>query len=203
MLQEPVRTIGFFCPSCRQAVIVERSAFQLAASQSKVDCPCGATALRIELLSDKVRLTVPCLFCEENHAVSCSAHAFLHEKTIAFSCGVSGLDCCYVGEREPVYAAMRRLEETVDGLESEAASSGMFMNEVVMGEILEELRDIGQREAIACTCGSKHFSLKVNFSSVELLCSQCGGALKIQATTLADIDELCCKTSLTIRGRKP
>ena len=202
MLQEPVRTIGFFCPSCRQAVIVERSAFQLAASNSKVDCPCEASSLQVEILNDKVRLTVPCLFCEEDHTVTCSAHAFLHEKTIAFSCGTSGLDCCYVGEGDLVFAAMRRLEETVDGLESEAASTGMFMNEVVMEEILEELRDIGQREAISCTCGSKQFALKVSYSSVELVCSQCGGALKIPATTLADIEDLCCKSSLTIHGRK-
>lgn len=201
MLQEPVRTIGFFCPSCRQAVIVERSAFQLAASNSKVECPCEVSSLQVEMFNDKVRLTVPCLFCEEDHTVTCSAHAFLQEKIIAFSCGVSGLDCCYVGEEDLVFAAMRKLEETVDGLESEAASTGMFMNEVVMEEILEELRDIGQREAISCTCGSKQFSLKVSYSSVELLCSQCGGALKIPATTLADIEELCCKSSLTIRGR--
>jgi len=201
MLQEPVRTIGFICPSCRQAVIVERSAFQLVASNSKVDCPCGASSLQVEMQNDKVRIDVPCLFCEENHSVSCSVHAFLQEKTIAFSCGASGLDCCYVGEQEPVFAAIRRLEETVDCLESEAASSGMFMNEVVMQEVLEELRDIGQREAISCTCGSKQFNLNVNYSSVELLCSQCGGALKIPATTLSDIEDLCCKPSLTIRGR--
>ena len=36
------------------------------------------------------------------------------KKTLAFSCAHSGLDCCYVGEQEAVFAAMRRLEETVD-----------------------------------------------------------------------------------------
>lgn len=202
MLQETMRTIGFFCPSCRQAVIVDRSAFQLLASQSTIDCPCGASALHVELQNDKVKLTAPCLFCEENHTVACSAHAFLQEKTMAFSCGVSGLDCCYVGERGAVYAAMNRLQETVDGLESEAASSGIFLNEMVMEEILEELRDIGQREGISCTCGSKQFALKVNYSSVELSCASCGGTLKIPATTLSDIDDLCCKPVLTIRAKK-
>jgi len=203
MLKDPKRTIGFFCPSCRQAVIAERSAFQLAASHSKLDCPCGASSLQVEILNDKVRITAPCLFCEEDHVVTCSAHAFLHEKTIAFSCGVSGLDCCYVGEEGPVFAAMERLQETVDGLEAEAASSGMFLNQVVMEEILEELRDIGQRQGISCTCGSKEWSLKVNYSSVELGCARCGGALKIPAATLSDIDDLCCKATLCIHGKAP
>jgi hypothetical protein len=124
----------------------------------------------------------------------------LHEKTIAFSCGVSGLDCCYVGEKEPVFAAMRRLEETVDLLEAEAASDGMFLNDLVMEEILGELRDIGEREGISCTCGSKEWSLQVNYSAVEIICTRCGGTLKIPATTLSDIEDLCCKPLLTIRG---
>lgn len=201
MLNEPKRTIGFFCPFCRQPVIAERSAFQLAASQSKLDCPCGSSSLQIEFLSDKVRLTVPCLFCEQNHTVTCSAHAFLQEKTVAFSCGISGLDSCYIGEKEAVFSAMRRLEETVDVLEREAASDGMFLNDVVMEEILSELRDIGKRKGISCSCGSKSWSLKVNYSSVEVICGNCGGALKIPATTLSDIDDLCCKQVLTIRGK--
>jgi hypothetical protein len=202
MLQDPKRTIGFICPSCRQAVILERSAFQLAASHSTLECPCHASCLEVELVNDKVKLTVPCLFCEQNHVVTCSAHAFLHEKTIAFSCGASGLDCCYVGENESVYAAMRRLEETVDELEEEAGSSGMFLNDVVMEEILSEVRDIAQREGISCTCGSKEWSLKVNYSSVELVCNHCGGGLKIPAATLSDLEDLCCKPILTIHGAK-
>lgn len=202
MLNDPKRTIGFFCPTCRQAVIVERSAFQLAASQSKIDCPCGNSSLLIEFIHDKVRLMVPCLFCETQHTVSCSSHAFMHEKMIAFSCGLSGLDCCYVGEKEPVFAAMQRLEETVDLLEAEAASEGVFLNDLVMQEILAELRDIGQRDGISCTCGSKEWSLKVNCSSVEVTCAHCNGILKIPATTHYDIEELCCKPVLIIRGKE-
>ncbi|MDF2838887.1 MAG: hypothetical protein K0S60_590, partial [Evtepia sp.] len=90
--------------------------------------------------------------------------------------------------------------ETVDVLEAEAAADCMFLNDVVMEEILAELRDIGQRDGISCTCGSKEWSLKVNYSSVEVICAKCGGGLKIPATTLSDIDDLCCKPVLTIRG---
>ena len=154
-------------------------------------------------MGDQVKLTVPCLFCEQEHTVSCSTAAFLHEKTLAFSCAKSGLDCCYVGQEEPVFAAMKRLEETVDVLESEAGAQGTFLNDLVMEEILGELRDIGRRGGIRCTCGSKAWKLKVNYSSVELVCAQCGGALKIPAATMSDIEDLCCKPTLTIRGKGP
>ena len=151
MIEDAKRSIAFLCPVCRQSVILERTVFQLAASGSRLPCPCGKSALTVSLMGDQVRLTVPCLFCEQEHIVSCSTAAFLQEKTLAFSCANSGLDCCYVGEEASVFAAMRRLEETVDVLESEAGAQGTFLNDLVMEEILGELRDIGRRnQNIVC-----------------------------------------------------
>lgn len=202
MVQETKRFLSYICPRCMQSVIVERDLFSLAAAPAHVRCPCGKSELAVEFKPSRVELTVPCLFCGREHTVSCSSHAFVREKALAFSCAASGLDCCYVGEEEPVFAAMRRLEETVDALESEAGAQGTFLNDMVMEEILEELRDIGLRDGISCTCGCRSWKLKINYSSVELFCAQCDGALKIPAATLTDIEDLCCKPILTIRGKK-
>ena len=189
MIEDAKRSIAFLCPSCRQPVILERSVFQLAAAGGKLPCPCGKSSVRIDLMGDRVNLTVPCLFCEQEHTVTCSTHAFLTEKCLAFSCANSGLDCCYVGEEEPVFAAMKRLEETLDVLEAEAGSEGTFLNDLVMEEVLGELRDSGQRGGISCT--------------VELFCARCGGALKLPAATMSDLEDLCCKPTLLIRGDQP
>ncbi|MEG2001363.1 MAG: hypothetical protein RR053_08240, partial [Evtepia sp.] len=153
MVEDTKRTIAFICPSCRQTVILERSVFRLAASRNQLPCPCGESALDIEIQGDHLALSIPCLFCEKTHKVTCSLQAFLHEKTLAFSCATSGLDCCYVGEEGAVFAATKRLEETVNRLESAAAADGMFLNDIVMEEILSELCDIGKRDGISCTCG--------------------------------------------------
>jgi hypothetical protein len=203
MVEDAKRSIAFICPACRQPVIAERTMFQLAAANSRIACPCGKSEIDVELMGNQVRLTVPCLFCDESHTVTCSTAAFLGKKALAFSCGNSGLDCCYVGEENAVFAAMKRLEETVDVLESEAGAQGTFLNDLVMEEILGELKDIAQRDGISCTCGCRRWKLQVNFSSVELFCAQCGGALKIPAATLSDIEDLCCKPTLTIRGKDP
>ena len=109
MVEEPKRTLAYLCPECRQPVLAEKTVFSLAAGPSSVPCPCGKSALKIDMLGDHVNLTVPCLLCEKEHSVSCSTHAFLHEKALAFACAASGLDCCYVGEEGAVFAAMRRL----------------------------------------------------------------------------------------------
>ena len=181
MVEEAKRTIAYLCPECRQAVVAEKTVFSLAAAPGKIPCPCGKSALKTEMMGDRVKLTVPCLFCGREHTVTCSTHAFLHEKTLAFSCAASGLDCCYVGEEGPVFAAMERLEEAVDKMEAAAGEKGTFLDEIIMHEVLSELRDIAQRGGISCACGSREWRLQVNFSSVDLICGRCGAALRIPA----------------------
>ena len=202
MVEEAKRTIAYLCPACHQAVVAEKTVFSLAAAPGKIPCPCGKSALKTEIVGDRVKLTVPCLFCEKEHTVTCSTHAFLHEKALAFACAASGLDCCYVGEEGPVFAAMERLEEAVDKLEAAAGEKGAFLDEIIMHEILSELRDIAQRGGISCTCGSKEWRLQVNFSSVDLICGHCGRALRIPAATADDLEDLCCKNTLHIKGKE-
>lgn len=201
MAEEGKRTIAYLCPECRQTVAVERSVFQLAAAPSELPCPCGKSAVRTEMMGERCRLTVPCLFCGKEHTVNCATRAFLHEKCLAFSCAASGLDCCYVGEEDAVFAAMRRLEEALDKLEGEADARGSFLDEIIMHEVLSEVKDIAQRGGISCTCGSKKWSLQVNYSSVDLKCAQCGGVLRLPAATASDLEDVCCKYTLTIKKK--
>ena len=134
--------------------------------------------------------------------MACSTHAFLHEKALAFSCAASGLDCCYVGEEGPVFAAMERLEEAVDKLEAASGERGAFLDEIIMHEILSELKDIAQRNGISCTCGSNRWTFQVNYSSVDLICRDCGAQMRIPAATADDLDDICCKTTLLLRGKE-
>ena len=201
MLQDTKRFISYICPHCRQSVIVERSVFSIAASPVHIKCPCGKSELRAEMLGDQVELEVPCLFCGHEHRVSCSSKAFLYQKALAFSCAASGLDCCYVGEEGPVFAALQRLEEAVDKLEAASGEKGAFLDELVMQEVLSELKEIAQRDGISCTCGSHRWKLQVNFSSIDLFCADCGGAMRIPAATASDIDDICCKNKLVIHGQ--
>ena len=201
MVEESKRTLAYICPSCRQAVIAERSVFQLAASANAIPCPCGKSALRVEMMGDRVKLTVPCLFCESDHTVACSSKAFLHEKTLAFACAASGLDCCYAGEEAPVFAAMKRLEEAVDKLERDTGEKGAFLDELVMHEVLSELKEIAQRDGISCACGSRKWKLQVNYSSIDLFCADCGAAMRIPAATASDIDDICCRNTMVIHGK--
>ena len=201
MQQDTKRYLSYICPRCRQSVIVERDLFSLAASTAHIKCPCGKSELTVDFQPSRVRLTVPCLFCGREHEVSCPTHAFVRERALAFSCAASGLDCCYVGEEGPVFAALQRLEEAVDKLEAASGEKGAFLDELVMQEVLSELKEIAQRDGISCTCGSHRWKLQVNFSSIDLFCADCGGAMRIPAATASDIDDICCKNKLVIHGQ--
>ena len=207
---EQTRFISYLCPKCRQSVIVEREVFALAASPTHIKCPCGQSELTVEFLPQRVHLSVPCAFCGRDHLVSCPTHSFLREKALAFSCAASGLDCCYVGEEGPVYAATARLERAVDKLEhpdsspeaGESEEQKPFLDPVIMEEVLSEIKDIAARGGVSCTCGSKRWTFQVNYSSVDLICRDCGAEMRLPAATADDLDDICCKTKLLIRGKE-
>lgn len=199
--QEQMRTIAYICPHCRQTVIADKSLFSLAAAPTKIPCPCGKSELEIEFLPDRVRLNVPCLFCGHEHRVTCATTAFVREKALAFSCAASGLDCCYVGEEQAVYAAAVRLERATDKLAQAQGEEQVFLDELVMHEVLSELKEIAGRGGVSCTCGSRQWDFRINYSSIDLLCTKCGAQMRIPAATADDIDDICCKTSLLIHGR--
>lgn len=201
-MRESMRTLAYICPVCRQPVIIARSAFQLAASSSELPCPCGRSSLRIALDGERARLSVPCLPCGRDHTVVCSVSALMRERVLALSCAATGLDCCYIGDEGPVFAAMKRLEGAADKLEADAEARGTFLDELVMHEVLSELKEIAARDGISCACGSHRWKLQVNFSSIDLFCADCGAAMRIPAATADDIDDICCRTKLLIHGGK-
>jgi translation initiation factor 2 beta subunit (eIF-2beta)/eIF-5 len=53
---------------------------------------------------------------------------------------------------------------------------------------------------VCCTCGSREWKLRVQYSSIRLECQNCGGTLRLSAATMDDLEDLCSKTELVIQG---
>ena len=78
-------------------------------------------------MGDRVKLTVPCLFCGKDHSVICSSHAFLHQQAAGLLLRRSPVwTAATWGRREPVFAALKRLEEAVDKLEPKRRGEGQL-----------------------------------------------------------------------------
>ena len=195
---EELRSFGYICPVCGKAVMGSRSAFALSAAAARIGCECGKSELDAETDGVRFRLSVPCALCGGTHTAECDAEAILRGRGIGLACPETKQICCYAGETEQV---RRSLEELAIRSEKEkVAGEEAFTDNVIMYEVLSELRDIAGRGGISCTCGSRDYTIQVRRCAVDLICKRCGGKLRLGAATDEDLDALCCQMTLTIKG---
>ncbi|MBR2131899.1 MAG: hypothetical protein IJ955_05040 [Oscillospiraceae bacterium] len=198
-MAESKRAFGYICPSCGKSVYAERTEFALNASAVAVVCDCGKSELTAETDGTTFRITVPCGVCGEEHRAEVSVKQIMHGDGVGLACPKTRQLCCYIGDIYRVESALRGLETTAQKYKA-SGEENTFADSVIMFEVLSELRDIAQRGGISCTCGASGCGMEVQAASVDLVCQQCGGRLRVPAATDDDLDRLCCQYTLTIKG---
>lgn len=199
-MAEQTRTFGYICPSCGKAVLADRTRFALSAAAVGVVCDCGHSELTAEPAARTYRITVPCGVCGGEHRAEVAPESLLEGPGVALACPETKQLCCYIGERDRVERSLSELERTLEKKKNREADT--FVDDVVMYEVLSELKDIAARDGISCACGSKGCSLDIHGGAVDLICPACGGRLRVPAATDNDLDRLCCQYTLTIPGKK-
>lgn len=195
---EETRSFGYLCPKCGRAVMARRSSFALAAAAARIECACGESALLVETDGARFRMWVPCGLCSGTHQAECNAQAVLEGRGIGLACPETGQLCCYIGQEAQVQSEMEQL--ALRAAKEKSESPEAFTDNVIMYEVLSELKDIAARDGIRCGCGSKQYAIQVHRDAVDLRCADCGGRLRIPAATDEDLDRLCCQLTLTIPG---
>jgi DNA-directed RNA polymerase subunit RPC12/RpoP len=196
---EEMRSFGYICPKCGKSVVARRSRFALSAAAARIECECGGSTMEVQTDGRLFRLWVPCGLCGETHQAECSAAAVLEGRGIGLGCPKTKQLCCYVGEEKAVADAMEQLEIRAEKEKSETPES--FTDNVIMYEVLSELKDIAARGGISCGCGSRAYRIRVQRDAVDLVCSDCGSRLRLPAATDEDLDRLCCQMKLVIPGK--
>ena len=199
-MAESKRAFGYICPACGESVYAERTEFALSAAAVAVVCECGKSELTAESDGMTFRITTPCGVCGEEHRAEVPAQKVLHGEGVGLACPKTHQLCCYIGDVYRVESALRELETTVQ--KSKNNEENTFVDSVIMYEVLSELRDIMARGGVTCSCGAKGCAVEVHGTSVDLVCNDCGGRLRIGAATDEDLDRLCCHYTLTIKGNK-
>ena len=199
-MAEQTRTFGYICPSCGKAVLADRTRFALEAAAIGAVCDCGHSELTAEPAARTYRITVPCGVCGGEHRAEVAPESLLEGPGVALACPETKQLCCYIGERDRVERSLSELERTLEKKKDREADT--FVDDVVMYEVLSELKDIAARDGISCACGSKGCSLDIHGGAGDLICPACGGRLRVPAATDNDLDRLCCQYTLTIPGKK-
>ena len=203
-MAEEMRTFGYLCPACGKTVMAARSVFALEASNAEVECPCGKSALSVAFDGERYHLTIPCGLCGQTHTAVCPPERMLHG-AMALSCGQTGQFSCFIGDEGTVERNLRELAILAEK-EKQQSQEGQeaFADNVIMYEILSELKDIAARPGgITCACGSGRYGIEIRRAAVDLVCRDCGAKLRLPAATDRDLDDLCCHMKLVIPGRKP
>lgn len=101
-------TIAYRCPDCGVAMIGEISIFALSGGEVKMRCSCGESLLTVNYIKsrDTVALDVPCVACPTSHPYQVAASTFWSSDIFILQCSASGLDTCFIGEKENVIKAV-------------------------------------------------------------------------------------------------
>ena len=153
---EEMRTFGYLCPKCGKPVRKSRSIFALEASNAEVECDCGGSALRVSFDGEKYRLTVPCGLCGGTHEAVCRPEQLTEGPGLALACAGSKQFSCFIGPEETVRRHLEELEllAAKEKLQEGEETPEAFADNVLMYEVLSELKDIASRpQGITCGCG--------------------------------------------------
>lgn len=202
-MSEEMRTFGYLCPKCGKPVMGTRSIFALEAADAEIICDCGESVLQTEFDGEKYKVFVPCGICGETHMAVCPPERVLKGAT-ALGCAKTKQFCCFIGPEGTVEKNLRELvilaEKEKQQKDSEDPEA--FVDNVIMYEVLSELKDIAARPSgITCACSSSRYGMEIRRSAVDLVCRDCGAKLRIPAATDRDLDDLCCHMKLVIPGK--
>ncbi|MBO7196774.1 MAG: hypothetical protein J6V80_05585 [Clostridia bacterium] len=197
------RHIAYRCPDCGNAVIGLIGRFALSAKMLRIKCSCGSEhTLDINIASgEKIRLSVPCLFCRQNHSYVVSESLFFDKDRFLLNCPYSGMDIAIIGDEDIVRAELdrtgRELETLIKNLEAEELSD-IQPQEMNDDEILPDptvydtlrfiVKDLEDEGKVKCPCGKGPYDLRFTDSGLQVWCDSCGAShdFKVSSPTLAE-----------------
>ena len=204
------RNIAYRCPGCGSAVIGLVGKFALHANMLRLKCSCGdEQSLDITMSDGKVRLSVPCLFCRQNHSYVVSEALFFENDRFLLNCPYSNMDIAFIGDEETVKQELDRTEAELNmlmkNLEAEELSD-IQPEDMPEAEILPDpavydtlrfvVKDLEAEGKLNCPCGKGPYDLRFTDGGMQVWCESCGATYDFNATspTMAeeylDLDEI-------------
>ena len=203
VLQPKQRNIAYRCPGCGSAVIGLVGKFALHANMLRLKCSCGdEQSLDITLKEGKVRISVPCLFCRQNHSYVVSESIFFESERFLLNCPYSNMDIAFIGDEDTVSQELSRTEAELNmlmkDLEAEELSD-IQPEDMPEAEILPDpavydtlrfvLKDLEADNKVNCPCGEGPYDLRFTDHGVQAYCENCGASFDFSATSVTLAEE--------------
>lgn len=204
MVLNPGQThVAYRCPDCGTVVYGFVGKFALAAGMLRLKCPCGKSAMDISVTQDKkVRLSVPCLFCKQNHNFVVSTSIFFERDLFLLNCPYSNMDICFIGEKEKTDEQVDRtgaeLERLLADLEAESLKDiqpqDMDENEVLPDPTVYDairflLKELEYDGKVDCPCHRGEYDLRFCKEGIQVYCTTCGATYTFDTRAEAASEE--------------
>lgn len=191
MVLNPIQThIAFRCPECGTIIYGFVGKFALGAGMLRIKCTCGAHALDVSVTQDgKVRLSVPCIFCKQNHSYVVSQNIFFGREIFLLNCPYSNMDIGFIGDKEKTDAELERTGKEIEALleELEIDSHKDFQPvDVDDDEVLTDptvydaiwflIKELEYDGKIDCPCHSGSYALRYCREGLQAYCEECGAS---------------------------
>ena len=208
------RQIAYRCPECGNAVFGLIGRFAMKANLLRLKCSCDkSSALDISYAGDgKIRLSVPCLFCKQNHSFVVSESIFFNREKFLLNCPYSGMDIAFIGNEDVVAEELGRTQEELERLLAQLEAAELAdiqpqdMNE---DEILPDpsvydtirfiVKDLEAEGKVYCPCHEGTYELRFCDEGIQVYCEKCGASYTFHATSPSVTEEYLSLDSITLR----
>lgn len=190
VIEQKQTHIAYHCPHCGTAVLGYVGEFALSADMIKLKCDCGHSELTVTYTNDKkIRLSVPCLFCENPHRFVVTQSLFFEKDIFLLACPYTNVDMCFVGKPE---ALQRELDRSTKELNELYEKNGMTLPSEEETEDADEdddalladpqiydivrfvISDLASEGEIDCPCGIGGYDVEIVKGGVRVFCRECG-----------------------------
>lgn len=208
------RHIAYRCPDCGEAVVGLVGRFALSANMLRLKCSCGSEmSLDMNIISgEKIRLSVPCLYCRQNHSYVVSEALFFDKDRFLLNCPYSGMDIAFLGEEdvvnheiirtgEELAALMKNLEaEELADLQPEDMDEAEVLPDPAVYNLLKFLtKDLEEEGNLHCPCGEGPYDVRFTDSGMQAFCERCGASYDFDVKTVTMAEEYLLIDSITLK----
>jgi len=195
-------TLAYRCPHCGKSIISLVGVFALSGDLIKLKCDCGESELTITYTSDnKVRLSVPCLFCPSPHNYIISKSIFFDRDLFSLACTYSGVDICFIGSKDKILEAIEEsnreltamLEEAgIDDFEVFRQADGdgnryEFDDPQIEDIVRFMIHELREDDKIFCRCNysaESDYGFDFEGENLRIFCRSCGSYTLIPMTSV-------------------
>ena len=198
------RNIAYRCPECASSIFGIVGKFALSANMLRLKCDCDKpSSLDMSITNEKkIRLSVPCLFCKQNHNYVVSETVFFDRDKFLLNCPYTGMDIAFIGEEEDINKELKRTEEEIGRLM--ASFEAEELSDIQPADMTEEeilpdpavydtlrfvVQDLEAEGRVKCPCSDGRYELRFVDNGVEFYCENCGASYTFTATSPSVAEE--------------